>query len=249
MDLVDYSEERYEEIRAEFQDFAAKLDVRDVNFIPISALAGDNVVERLDNTPWYQGPTLLRFLEDLYIASDINLHEFRMPVQYVIRPHTDEHHDFRGFAGQIAGGTIRKGDKVKVLPSGHESVVKEINTLDGAIDEAFSPMSVSLLLEDNIDISRGNMIVGASNPPHVGNDIAANICWMAEQPLQLGRKYIIKHTTNSVRGVIKQLHHRVDIQTQENDTSAETLKLNDIGLIQLRTAHPHPKHTQSESVV
>jgi sulfate adenylyltransferase large subunit len=238
MDLVDYDENRFKEIRDEFSEFAAQLDVRDINFMPISALQGDNVVEQSTNMPWHQGPSLLRFLEDVYIASDMNLKEFRLPVQWVIRPNSDEHHDFRGFSGQVAGGTIKVGDPVVVLPSGKESKVKAIHTYDGEVEEAFCPMSVSLLLEDNIDISRGDMIVNPDSLPHVGKEIDANVCWMDETPLQIGRKYVIKQGSNSTRMVIKEVIYKVNVDSLENDHTVTTLGLNDIGRINFKTANP-----------
>ena len=238
MDLVDYSEVRYEEIKAQYLEFAPRLDIRDITFIPISALAGDNVVDASPRTPWYKGATLLGHLEDVYIASDHNLKDFRMPVQYVVRPYKDEFHDFRGFAGQIAGGTVRKGDEVVILPSGRHSRVKEIHTLDGSLDEAFCPQSVSIRLEDEIDISRGDVICCTVNPPTVGSEHVANLCWMSEQPLVPGRKYWIKHHSHTTRAVIKDIKFKVDIQTIRNIPAEGPFGLNEIGRVTFKTLKP-----------
>ena len=238
MDLVGYSEARYEEIKEQFMAFVPRLDIRDVTFIPISALAGDNVVDPSPHMPWYRGATLLGELESVYIASDVNLKDFRFPVQYVIRPYKDEFHDFRGFAGQIAGGTVKVGDEVTVLPSRRTSRIKEIYTFEGPIQEAFAPMSVTLRLEDEIDISRGDMIVGMFNQPHVLTEHEANLSWMAETPLQLGRKYAIKHNTNSQRVIVTDLKYKVNIHTLENEAGATTLGLNDIGRVRFKTTKP-----------
>jgi bifunctional enzyme CysN/CysC/sulfate adenylyltransferase subunit 1 len=238
MDLVGYAEARFEEIREQFMSFVPRLDIRDVTFIPISALAGDNVVDPSPHMPWYRGPTLLGELENVYIASDLNLKDFRFPVQYVIRPYKDEYHDFRGFAGQIAGGTVRVGDEVLVLPSGRTTRVKEIHTYEGSLDEAFAPMCVTLRLDDEIDISRGDLIAGIYNPPHVQTEHEANLCWMAETPLQLGRKYAIKHNTNTQRMIATELLYKVNIHTLENEPGASTLGLNDIGRVRFKTTKP-----------
>jgi len=238
MDLVDYSEERYEEIRQQFMEFQPRLEVKDITFIPISALQGDNVVDSGENMPWYHGPTLLGHLEDVYIASDRNMKKFRLPVQYVVRPHTDEHHDFRGFAGQIAGGIVRPGDKIIALPSGNRSSVKSIHVLDNELQEAFCPQSVIIQLEDDIDISRGDVISDLNNIPHLAKDHEASICWMHSTPMKMGRKYRIKQSTNTSKAMIKQVIHKVNIETLENDTDATGLALNDIGRIAFKTSTP-----------
>jgi sulfate adenylyltransferase large subunit len=238
MDLVEFSEERYNEIRAQFKEFAPRLDVKDITFIPVSALAGDNVVDNSTNMPWYHGPTLLGHMEDMYIASDRSMKEFRFPVQYVIRPLTDEYHDYRGYAGQIAGGIAKPGDKIIVLPSGVRTRIQSINTIDGDLDEAFCPQSVTILLEEDVDISRGDLICGIDNLPHIAKDHEANICWMHASPMQLGRKYLIKQASNTTQMVIKQVIHHVDIDDLEFDTEVTGFNLNDIGRIAFKTATP-----------
>ncbi|MCL4170738.1 UNVERIFIED_CONTAM: hypothetical protein GTU68_021094, partial [Idotea baltica] len=195
MDLVEYKEEVYNQIKEEFSAFSYKLDVKDVHFIPISALNGDNVVDPSEKMPWYQGGTLLYALENVHIGSDHNLIDCRFPVQYVIRPYTDEFHDYRGYAGRVAGGIYKKGDKVMLLPSGFTSKIAKIDTFDGEVEEAYSPMSVTLLLEDDYDLSRGDMIVRENNQPEVTQDIEVMVCWFSERPLQLRGKYSILHTT------------------------------------------------------
>src|SRR5690606_4800068 len=213
-DLVDWSQERYEEIKAEFRSFAMKLDVHDLAFIPISALHGDNVVERSLNMPWYQGPSLLHHLEEVHIASDRNLIDARFPVQYVLRPYNDEFHDYRGFAGRVAGGVFRPGDEVIVLPSGFTSTIEGIDTFDGPVAEAFPPMSVTIRLRDDIDISRGDMICRPNNQPHSSQDLDAMICWLSERgEIRPGGKFAIKHTTRAARALVKDLHYRLDINT------------------------------------
>ena len=238
MDLVDYSEDRFREIREAFHAFIPRLDIRDITFVPISALKGDNVVDASTNMPWYHGPTLLGHLEDVYIASDWNLKDFRMPVQYVIRPLTDEHHDFRGFAGQITGGVIRKGEEVAVLPSGKRSQVKSIHLLDTEMEEAFAPQSVVIQLEDQIDISRGDTLSSIGTLPYTTQDLDANICWMHEQPLVLGRKYTIKHGPNTTKVVFREVVHCVDIETLEEIHGNASLGLNDIGRVKFKTMAP-----------
>ncbi len=238
MDLVDNSEARFREIREQFFEFVPRLDIRDITFIPISALKGDNVVEASPNMPWYHGPTLLGHLEDVYIASDWNLKDFRMPVQYVIRPLTDEHHDFRGFAGQITGGVVTKGQEVAILPSGKRSKVKAIHTYDGELDEAFSPQSITILLEDNIDISRGDTLASLGTLPYTTQDHDANICWMHEDALQLGRKYLIKHGPQVTKVVFREVLHNVQIETLEEIHGTATLGLNDIGRVKFKSMAP-----------
>jgi sulfate adenylyltransferase large subunit len=238
MDLVEYSEERFRQIREAFYEFVPRLEIRDITFIPISALKGDNVVSDSKNMEWYHGPTLLSHLEDVYIASDWNLKDFRMPVQYVVRPYTDEHHDYRGFAGQITGGTIKVGDEVGILPSGTRSKVKSILGADGPVEEAFCPQSVSIELEHNIDISRGDTLTTMENLPYTSQDHDANLCWMHERPLMLGKKYLIKHGSRTTKVVFREIHNQVDVQTLEDKYDATEMKLNDIGRVKFRTMAP-----------
>jgi bifunctional enzyme CysN/CysC len=238
MDLVDFSEEVYDEIVDDFSDYAARLELSDVTFIPISALLGDNVVDRSTNMHWYGGPTLLHHLEHVHIASDRNLVDVRLPVQWVIRPGTDEHHDFRGYAGQIAGGVLRPGDDVVVLPSGAASRIATVESLDGPLEEAFPPMSVTVTLEDDLDVSRGDMIVRSQNRPLVERDLDAMVCWMSETPSVPGGRYLIKHTTRTTRAVMTELVHRIDVDGLHRDHEARTLDLNEIGRATFRTAVP-----------
>jgi bifunctional enzyme CysN/CysC len=239
MDLVGYDEAAFERVKAEFRDFAMKLDVPDLTFIPVSALHGDNVVDRSPNMPWYQGPSLLHHLEEVHIASDRNLIDARFPVQYVLRPYSDEFHDYRGFAGRVAGGVLKPGDQVVVLPSGFTSTIAAIETMDGPVAEAFPPMSVTVRLTDDIDISRGDMLCRPNNQPHAEQDIEAMVCWMSEKAmLSPGAKFAIKHTTRSARALVKDLHYRLDVNTLHRDETADRLGLNDIGRVTLRTTQP-----------
>lgn len=239
MDLVDYDQQVFEDIREDFTKFAAKLDVTDLTFIPMSALNGDNVVDRSEAMPWYEGSTLLHHLEEVHIASDRNLVDVRFPVQYVIRPQTAEHPDYRGYAGTVAGGVMKPGDDVIVLPSGFTSTIAAVETADGPLDEAYPPMAVTVRLNDEIDISRGDMICRPNNQPEVGQDIEAMICWMSEfSELRPNAKLALKHTTRSVRALVKELHYRLDINTLHRDEDAESLKLNEIGRVRLRTTQP-----------
>jgi len=239
MDLVDWSQERFEEIRDEFRSFATKLDIADLTFIPISALNGDNVVTRSPNSPWYEGASLLHHLEEVHIASDRNLIDVRFPVQYVIRPHSDDFHDYRGYAGTVAGGVIKPGDEVMVLPSGFTSRVASIETFDGPVPEAYAPMAVTVRLEDEIDISRGDMICRPHNRPTSGQDIDAMICWMSESlDLNPRDKFTIKHTTRTARALVKNVQYRLDVNTLHRDEGVESLALNEIGRIQMRTTQP-----------
>ncbi|GAA1964531.1 hypothetical protein GCM10009817_00350 [Terrabacter lapilli] len=239
MDLVGFSEEVYEQIRDEFTQFAAKLRVPDLTVMPVSALNGDNVVTRSENMPWYDGPSLLHHLENVHVASDRNLIDVRFPVQYVIRPQSDAWHDYRGYAGQVLGGILKKGDEVMVLPSGFTSRILSVETADGEVDEAYPPMSVTVRLEDEIDVSRGDMICRPNNQPTVTQDLDAMICWMDESsPLRLGGKYSIKHTTRTARTIVKDLHYRLDINTLHRDEEAAELGLNEIGRVRLRTTVP-----------
>ncbi len=238
MDLVDWSEEIYESIHAEFVEFAAKLDITDLAVIPVSALKGDNVVTRSSNMPWYEGPSLMHHLENVHIASDRNLVDVRFPVQYVIRPHQNRNHDYRGYAGQVAGGVMRPGDDVLVLPSGLPSRIASIETADGPLAEAYAPMSVVVRLEDDVDISRGDMICRANNQPTVSQDIDAMVCWMSDKPLRAGHKLAIKHTTRNARALVKELHYELNINTLHRNPGVDDLKLNEIGRVRLRTTSP-----------
>ena len=238
MDLVDYKEEAYEKIKSNFRAFAAKLAVKDVRFVPISALKGDNVVDKSEKMTWYQGGTLRYILENIHIGSDHNHIDGRFPVQYVVRPQRDEFHDFRGYAGRLAGGVFRVGEKVKVLPSGFTSTIKSIISHTRELKEAFPPMSVIMTLEDDIDISRGDMIVKANNGPQVGQDIDIMMCWMSEKPMMLNGKYAIKHTTADARCMVKEVKYKVDVNTLEKITDDVSLGLNEIGRVSLRTTKP-----------
>ena len=237
MDLVDWSQDVYEEISAAFVDFAAKLDFADVTTIPISALTGDNVVTRSTHMDWYQGPALMHHLEHVYIASDRNLVDVRFPVQYVIRPQNGRG-DYRGFAGQLVSGMMRPGDDVIVLPSGLPSRIKAIQTAAGEVDEAFPPMSITVRLEDEVDISRGDMISRPANQPEPTQDIDAMICWMDSAPMRVGGKYAIKHTTRSARALVKDIAYELDINTLHRELSPGSLGLNSIGRVTLRTTQP-----------
>jgi len=238
MDLVDFSEDVFNGIVAEVTDWAARLQIADIVFIPISALQGDNVVERSVNMPWYQGPSLLYHLEHVVIATDREMDNVRFPVQWVIRPMSDDHHDYRGYAGQMAAGVLRPGSEVVVLPSGRKTKVKTIDSYDGELDVAFPSMSVTLRLEDEIDISRGDMIVDADEAPTVAREFEAMICWMSEQPMRTGGRYAVKHTTRSTKTIIDKLEYKVDVNTLERDHDVEELRLNEIGRVHLRTSTP-----------
>ncbi len=239
MDLVDYDQGVFEAIRAEYIEFAKRLDVPDLTFIPMSALHGDNVVDRSANMDWYRGGTLLHHLEEVYIASDRNMVDVRLPVQYVIRPQSTEHHDFRGYAGSIAGGVMKPGDEVAVLPSGFTTRIRSIIGPEGEVDEASAPMAVTLLLEDELDVSRGDMICRVNNQPAVTQDLEAMICWMSESSeLRPGAKLAIKHTTRWARAMVKDFRYRLDINTLHRDPEATSLSLNEIGRVRLRTTQP-----------
>jgi bifunctional enzyme CysN/CysC len=233
MDLVDFSQERFEQIRADYQAFAARLDLPDVHFLPMSALKGDNVVSQSANTPWYVGPTLMSLLENVYIASDRNLEDFRFPVQLVNRPHLN----FRGFCGTIASGIVRKGDEIMALPSRKTSRVKSIVTFDGERDEAFAPQAVTLTLEDEIDVSRGDMIVRPGNVPRVEQKFEAMIVWMAEEPMVPGKSYWVKQTSKQSPGQINTLRYQIDVNTLHRK-DAPTLSLNEIGRCTLTVSQP-----------
>jgi bifunctional enzyme CysN/CysC len=239
MDLVDWSEERFDEIKDEFRSFATKLDITDLSFIPISALNGDNVVTRSANSPWYEGSSLLHHLEEVHIASDRNLIDVRFPVQYVIRPHSDEHHDYRGYAGTVAGGVMKPGDPVVVLPSGFTSTITSIETADGPVPEAYSPMAVTVRIADEIDISRGDMLCRPNNMATSGQDIDAMVCWMSEtSSLKARDKLAIKHTTRTARALVKEVQYRLDVNTLHRHDQDHELALNEIGRVQLRTTVP-----------
>ncbi|MBP7409483.1 MAG: sulfate adenylyltransferase subunit CysN [Flavobacteriales bacterium] len=238
MDLVEYDEATFTRIQKELEDFSSKLEVRDIRYIPISALKGDNVVDRSERMPWYQGPTLMYLLENIHIAGDLNHIDRRFPVQYVVRPMTQEHHDFRGFAGRVAGGVFRKGDQVNVLPSGFQSTIKSINLGEREVDEAFAPQSVVMTLTDEIDISRGDVIVGANNLPESSQDVDVMLCWFNERPLQVNGKYAVKHNSRDARCVIKEVKYRMDISSLHKADGDQTIRMNDIGRVQLRTTVP-----------
>jgi bifunctional enzyme CysN/CysC len=238
MDLVDYDQERFDEIRAAFTEFATKLEIDDLTFIPVSALHGDNITSHSPAMPWYEGSTLLHYLENVYIASDRNLIDMRFPVQYVIRPMSHDHHDYRGYAGQVASGALRPGDPVVVLPSGFATTIASIDVYGGPIDDARPPMSVSVRLTDDIDVSRGDMLARPNNLPTVTQDVDAMVCWFANQSLRAGSTYLVKHTTRTAKARVVQLHYRLDINTLHRDESQGSLALNDLGRITLRTAVP-----------
>lgn len=238
MDLVDYSEEAYNKVVAQYKDFASKLDVKDIRFIPISALHGDNVVNRSENMNWYQGETLLHTLETIHIGSDQNHIDCRFPVQTVIRPHSNEYHDYRGYAGRIAGGVFKPGDDVLVMPSGFTSKIKSIDTLEGPLEEAFAPMSVTMTLEDDIDISRGDMIVRPNNQPDQKQDLDVMLCWLNQKGPVPRAKYVIRHTSNEARCMIKDILYKVDINTLHRLEDDKNIGPNDIARVQLRTTKP-----------
>jgi len=239
MDLVDYDRSVFDEIKEEFTDWASRLDITDLTFIPISALHGDNVVDRSLNMEWYDGPSLLHHLEEVYIASDRNLIDCRFPVQYVIRPKSNAHHDYRGYAGMIAGGVFKPGDDVVVLPSGFTSTIRSIDTADGPVDEAFPPMSVTITLDDEVDVSRGDMICRPHNHASVGQELDTMVCWLTDQSeLRAGAKLAIKHTTRSARALVRDLLYRLDVNELHRDEDSESLSLNEIGRITLRTTAP-----------
>jgi bifunctional enzyme CysN/CysC len=239
MDLVDWSEERFEEIKHEFREFAAKLEVPDLTVIPISALNGDNVVARSEQMPWYEGSSLLHHLEEVHIASDRNLIDVRFPVQWVVRPMSDEWHDYRGYAGVVASGVMKVGDEVMVLPSGLSSTIAAIETFDGPVAEAYPPMAVTVRLADDLDVSRGDMICRVRNAPDVTQDVDAMVCWMGDAAqLTEGSRWAIKHTTRSARAVVRELNYRLDVNTLHRDESAAELSLNEIGRVRLRVTQP-----------
>ena len=238
MDLVDYQEEPFEQIKEAFGKFSSKLNIPDIIYIPISALKGDNVVHKSENMAWYQGASLLYTLENVQVSSDYNFVDSRFPVQRVIRPQSDEYHDYRGYAGRVAGGVFKPGDEVVVLPSGFTTQVASIETIDGQLEEAYPPMSVSLTLADDIDVTRGDMIAKPDNQPVVGQDIDLMICWLNEKKLALRGKYAIKHTTKDARCIVKEVKYKVNINTLHRMEDDLEIGLNDIGRITIRTTSP-----------
>jgi len=238
MDLVDYSEDRFEEIKEQLEGFSSKLEVNDIRFIPVSALKGDNVVHKSKNMDWYEGGTLMYELENIHISGDENHVDRRLPVQYVVRPQSTEYHDYRGYAGRVAGGIFKKGDEVMVLPSGFTSKIAAIDTFNGEVEEAFAPMSVTMRLEDDLDISRGDMIVSPNNKPEVGQDIDLMVCWMSESPLMPNGKYSIKQTTKDARCIVKEIKYKVDINTLHKLEDDKNIRMNDIARIRIRTTQP-----------
>lgn len=254
MDLVDYSEEVYDTIVQDFKAFSSKLEIKDVQFIPISALVGDNVVNRSENMDWYEGSTLMYHLETVHISSDYNHIDCRFPIQSVIRPQTHEHRDFRGFAGRIDGGVFKPGDKVKSLPSGFVSTIKTIELNGAPIKEAFAPMSVTMTLADEIDNSRGDMIVRENNVPEVGQDLNVLVTWMSTKPLQANIKVVIKHTTNECLAVVKELNYKIDINTLHRIEGIQKVAMNEIAKISIRTSKPifydvYKKNRQTGSII
>ena len=238
MDLVDWDQQVYDAIHDDFRAFATRLEIGDLSFFPVSALHGDNIVTKSDNMPWYRGVPLLVHLEELEVASDRNLVDCRFPVQYVVRPQSDDHHDYRAYAGQVAGGVFRPGDEVVVLPSGMTSTIESIDTHAGPVDEAFPPMSVAIRLADDVDVSRGDMICRPHNHSSVSQDIDAMVCWMVDQPLVAGGRYSVKHTTRTVRAIVRDLRYRLDVTNLHRNESATGLTLNQIGRVTLRTTAP-----------
>ena len=238
MDLVDYSAERFEEIKREFSAFATKLTIPDLTIIPISALKGDNVVTRSANMPWYDGSSLLHHLENVHVASDRDLRDARFPVQYVVRPKSDEHHDYRGYAGQVAGGVFKPGDDVVVLPSGMPATIAGIDLFDREVAEAFPPMSVTIRLNEDVDVSRGDLIARPNNQPAVTQDVDAMVAWMSTTPLRPRQKLLVKHTTRTVKALVKDLDYRLDVNTLHRDLETGELGVNEIGRVRLRTQQP-----------
>lgn len=238
MDMVGYSEEVFNTIRHNFEGVTSKLDIRDMHFLPISALKGDNVVKLSEKMDWYGGPPLMYLLENIHIASDYNLTDGRFPVQYIIRPNSGEFHDYRGYAGRIEGGIFSKGDEVTVLPSGLSTTIKTIDAFQESMEEAFAPQSVTLTLNDDVDISRGDMIVHKDNLPQIGQDIELMVCWLNEKPLVLNGKYHLKHTSNDARCVVKEIIYKVNINTLENNYDDNSIQMNDIARLKLRTTKP-----------
>jgi sulfate adenylyltransferase subunit 1 len=238
MDLVDWSEDRFNSIKHHFEEFSSKLDIPDAHFIPISALIGDNVVDQSNNMPWYQGHTLLDLLETVDVSQDVNHTDFRFPVQYVLRPQSTEYHDFRGYAGRLASGVVKPGDAVTVLPSGLTSTVKAIDLYKESPEIAYAPQSVTVSLEDDIDISRGDMLVKPDNLPHVSQDIDVMVCWLGDKDLTPGGKYILRHTTKDVRCVLKSVEYKLDVNTLNHEDNPAKISMNDVARLTLRTTAP-----------
>lgn len=238
MDLVDYDEKIFEKIVVSYKAFSSKLDVHDIQFVPISALAGDNVVNRSENMVWYQGATLLHMLETVHIESDHNHIDSRFPVQYVVRPQTKEHQDFRGYAGRVAGGIFRPGDEIVTLPSGFSSKIKAIEVGGEKLKEAFAPMSVTITLEDEIDISRGDIIAKPNNQPQTDQDIDLMLCWMNQKPVSLNTKFFVRHMTKEVKGVLKEIQYKLDISSLQRIENVDQLAMNEIARVKIRTAQP-----------
>lgn len=238
MDLVDYSEEVFEKIKEEYLDFVSKIRIPEFTFIPISALEGDNVVNQSEKMDWYKGATLLYKLENVYVGNDYDYINSRFAVQQVIRPQTKEFRDYRAYSGMVSGGVFKKGDKVRVLPSGFDSVIKKIDSFDGELKEVYPPMAANILLEDEIDLSRGGMIVKQNNQPEIGQDIDMMLCWMGDIPLRPRGKYVIRHTTQEVRCIVKEVLYKININTLHRVEDSSSIILNDIGRVRIRTSKP-----------
>lgn len=254
MDLVDYSEDVFNKIKNDYLKFKDKLNLRDTHFIPISALKGDNVVNKSENMKWYKGQTMISLLENMNLVNDINLEDARFPIQYVIRPQSDKYHDYRGYAGRIASGIFRPGDKVTVYPNGLESKIKSIDYYNKKLDKAFAPQSISMTLEDDIDISRGDMIVKSDNLPQTGKDIQMKVCWFNHKPLNNRGKYLIRHNSNEIKCMIKDVEYKMNINTLEKDYDDKKVTMNDIAKINVKTARPlyydvYTKSRQNGSVI
>jgi len=254
MDLVDFSEERFNEIRNDFEAFSSKLQIPDIRFIPMSALHGDNVVDRSDKTPWFKGGTLLYNLENIHISSDSNMVDCRFPVQYVIRPQSEKYPDYRAYAGQVAGGVFKKGDEVVLLPSGFTSTIESIDSADGELDKAYFPIACSIRLKDELDLSRGGMIAKVDNQPRATQDLDVMICWFNEQPLQLRGKYSIRHTTQEARCIVKEISYKININTLHRIEDDLSIGMNDIGRVKLRSTvplfcDPYSRNRQTGSLI
>ena len=238
MDLVDYDEAKYNDIVQSYKSFSSRLDIKDITFIPISALKGDNVVDTSENMSWYGGSTLLHHLENVHVGADRNLQDCRFPVQYVIRPQTDEHRDFRGYAGRIASGVFKKGDEVIALPSGRSTTIEKITLGEDELDLAFPPLSVVMTLEDDIDLSRGEMLVRKNNKPQMLSEVDAKICWLDSRPLNPSSRLIIRHMSHEVRAKISEVLYRIDINTLHRDEENRDIAMNDIARVRIKTASP-----------
>lgn len=254
MDLVDFKEEVYNEVINQFKEFSSKFLVQDIQFIPISALLGDNVVNRSENMDWYQGAPLLHTLENMYIGSDTNRIDARFPVQNVLRPQRDEYMEYRGYAGKIESGVFRKGDEILVMPSGFTSKIKSIDVYEKELDEAFAPMAVSITLEDDIDVSRGDMLVRANNTPKLLKDMVVMLCWLGNTPYRLNASYSLQHTSNKQPAMIREIIYKIDINTLSRQTENVELKMNDIAKVQISTANaimvdPYQKNRYTGSII